>query len=496
MKSVKNLIVPFIILIALIIGVVIYYVATNIKNSQETETSQGYIDVVFFNYTDVASVSVYNSETQFTSLVKCSFGADDSMTFDYQGDDAVEGQKYSQSKLYEYISYLVSFTCNAKVSSAGNYADYGLDNPRYTISITTISGDVTTIYLGNKSPDGQFCYMYVAGSADIYTINVFKYDLAAKTGIDFLDSTALSIDYSDLATVHFDRKTDGLSLDANVILNDKGVASFEFYKPYTHSSSGYFCTMIDSIVDLEITEYVAIAPDELSKYGLEEPTYHFVLTSNSGSKTELFFSRELSGYYYGYVAGMDNYFMISTYQIDNLDLAETVLIDPYVCYCYAKDISTINCTYGDKSFKFTLYVPDGESITSDKSSVELDGRNAKISDSTGRSFCSILFESIACIKIAGSEPDAVVDTSAGPVITLEFVDNAYTSTVYEFYTRDADSFYVFKNGEFTSFYVYSSEIFYNGGLDTYSYGFWSAYELLSEAITNNANGIYEIPTEN
>ena len=207
--------------------------------------------------------------------------------------------------------------------------------------------------------------------------------------------------------------------------------------------------MIDSIVDLEITEYVAIGPDELSKYGLDQPTYHFILTSNSGSQTELFFSRELSGYYYGYIAGMDNYFMISTYQIDNLDLAETVLIDPYVCYCYAKDISTINCTYGDKSFKFTRYVPDGESITSERSTVELDGRNAKISDSAGRSFCSILFESIACIKIAGSEPGATVDTSAGPVITLEFVDNGYQSTVYEFYTRDADSFYVYKNGEYT-----------------------------------------------
>ena len=495
MKSVKNLIVPFIILIALIIGVVIYYVATNIKNSQVTETSQGYVDVVFFNSTDVSSLSVYNSETQFTSLVNCTVGTNDSITFEYKGDDAVEGQKYSHSKLYDYFSNMTSFTCNNKVSTTGNYAEYGLDNPSFTVTITTISGSTTTVYIGNKSPDGQYCYIYVEGSADIYTVNVSKYDLAAKTGIDFLDSTVLSIDYADLATVHFDRKTDGLTLDANVILNDKGVASFEFYKPYAHSSSGYFCTMIDSIVDLEITEYVAIGPDELSKYGLDQPTYHFILTSNSGSQTELFFSRELSGYYYGYIAGMDNYFMISTYQIDNLDLAETVLIDPYVCYCYAKDISTINCTYGDKSFKFTLYVPDGESITSERSTVELDGRNAKISDSAGRSFCSILFESIACIKIAGSEPGATVDTSAGPVITLEFVDNGYQSTVYEFYTRDADSFYVYKNGEYTSFYVYANEIFYNGGLDTYSYGFWSAYELLSEAITNNSNGIYEIPTE-
>ena len=81
------------------------------------------------------------------------------------------------------------------------------------------------------------------------------------------------------------------------------------------------------------------------------------------------------------------------------------------------------------------------------------------------------------------------------VFSLSFIDKTYKTTVYEFYTRDSDSYYVLKDGEYTNFYVYSREIFNNGGTDTYSYGCWSAYELLSEAITNSSNGVYTIPTE-
>ena len=62
-------------------------------------------------------------------------------------------------------------------------------------------------------------------------------------------------------------------------------------------------------------------------------------------------------------------------------------------------------------------------------------------------------------------------------------------------TYNGHTYYVFKDGEYMNFYVYSREIFNDGGADTYSYGFWKAYELLSDAITGNNNGIYDIPGE-
>ena len=179
-------------------------------------------------------------------------------------------------------------------------------------------------------------------------------------------------------------------------------------------------------------------------------------------------------------------------QIDGVDLQDTILIDPYICYCYAKNISSITGVYGSKSFKFALQVSDSDSIVSDNSVVTLDGRNAKISDSSGRSYCSLLFESIACIKIGGIEIADKAKPSSAAELSLTFIEKNYATSVYEFYRRDLDTYYVFKDGEYMNFYVYATEIFNDGGTDTYSYGYWRAYELLNQAITDNRNGIYDL----
>ena len=178
--------------------------------------------------------------------------------------------------------------------------------------------------------------------------------------------------------------------------------------------------------------------------------------------------------------------------LSGVDIDETVLIDPYICYCYAKDYTTIIGTYKEKTFKFELDVSSENSIVSEESRVSLDGRNAKITDSAGRSYCSLLFESIACIKIGGVEVAEKTKPSSAPELSLTFIDKNYVTTVYEFYPKGTDSYYVFKNGEYMNFYVYATEIFNDGGSDTYSYGYWRAYELLNQAITDNMNGIYDL----
>ena len=492
MKSVKNLLAPFIILVALIIGVVIYYAVTNAGKNKPEETSSGVMSIVYVSPSELSSLSVYDSQTQHTSVVKSS-NASGYITYEYQGDDAVPGEAYSQMGLTGYVEALTAFSSYAKVSTGGNFAEYGLDNPRFTVTINSLNGTVTTVYIGNKSPDGQYCYVYVAGTSDIYTVSSIKYAQAEKTAINFLETKALNIAYADLDTVHFDRKTDGLSLDAKVRVTSSGFPEFEVYKPYKHTASGYFATMVDRIASLEISEYIAIDKSELSKYGLADPSFHFILTMKDGQKTELFLSQKISGFYYGYLSGMDEYFMLSEYQLSGLELQELVLIDPYVCYYYATDLSSITFYNEDQSFNISLEVPSGESLISDKSTVTVDGRNAKISDSYGRYYCSILYESIACINIGGVELNADVDTSKEAGIRIEFIDNNYNITTYSFYTRNDDSYYVFMDGEYTGFYVYSREIFNNGGSDTYSYGCWSAYELLNEAIAKNINGIYDLP---
>ena len=496
MKSVKNLLVPFVIMIALIIGVAVYIAVDKIKNNEPSETlSADGFDVLYFNKSDLSSISVYNRETGQTSIVTFLSDGNNNIIFKYSGDDADSDIKYSQYKLSIYVSILTGYYGYSVVSKNGNYADFGLDKPAFTITINTLNGSTTKVFLGNKSPDNSYCYMFIEGSQDIYLVSSEKYSEAEKSAIDFLDTTVLKIDYSELDTVHFDRKSDGLALDAKVSLSVNGNVSMNIIKPYEHGTSSYFISMINKVTNLDISEYVETDEKGLAKYGLADPEYHFILTLKNGEKKELFFSKLINGYYYGYISGSDNCFMLNNYQLENLDMMETVLIDPYICYFYANDYSSITGTYGDDSFKFSLDVPEGMTILSDNARVELDGRNAKITDSSGRSYASIFYESLASIQIGGIDTSAVVNTSQGPVLSLTFIGKNYATTEYDFYIRDDDSFYVFKDGEYMNFFIYSREVFYDGGYDTYSYGYWKAYELLNEAISGSISGIYDMPNE-
>lgn len=490
MKSIKNLLVPLIILICLTVFAIVYFAVDGIKNKQPSETTSGTVTVLTYESSDIASVKVVNQDNGYMSLVRC---AQDSgkAVYSFEGDDFDPKEDYSQDKLFSYVNCLVTYYSNNKVSSDGNYAAYGLDTPRFVITIETSNGNSSTVYIGNKTPDGQQCYLYVEGSKDIYTVDILKSFYASKNSLDFLAPVTLGVDYHELNAVHFDRKSDNLSLDTMVRITNSGIADFTIYKPYEHGTSGYFGTLIDAVVNTQFTDFVDIKDSEFSEYGLSDPCYHFVFTRKDGTNSELYLSSLIDGYYYGYIKGNKKFFKVPEMAIEGLNLPELILIDPYICYSYVKDVSSITGTYGDKSFKFNLDVREGSSIMAKDSTVELDGRNAKISDSMGRAYCSVLFESIACIKIGGIEMNPNTNTSVAPALSLTFIDKNYNTTVYAFYRRDDDSYYVFKNDEYMCFYVYATEIFKDGGADTYSYGYWKAYELLDEAIRNNTNGIYD-----
>ena len=490
MKTVKNLLVPFLIFIALCLFAAVYFIVDSVSKNKTSESTDSFFNVLSISPNDISKLTVKNNETGYTYEINCRTGESGNVICEFMGDDYSDSEKYSQSKLLSAVYTLSTFYSNHKIESAGSLSEFGLDDPKVKISIVK-SDETVNLFLGNKSPDNQGCFMYVEGSSDVYMVDIAKLSYAQFRGIDFFEALTYDIDFNNVKTVHFDRKTDGLSLDANVSVGKNGIASFELYSPYVHGTSGYFGSMFDTIAKLVIDDFVAIDISQLSEFGLDVPSYHFVFYMTDGGKTEFFFSKPQNGYYYGFVGNTGKYFRLSEFMLTGLDNAETVLIDPYICYCYVKDYKSISGTYKDKSFKLDLDVSEGQSIASEEASVTLDGRNAQIVDSYGRSYSSLLFESIACIKIGGVEIAEKTKPSTTADLSLTFIDKNYVTTVYEFYPKGTDSYYVFKNGEYMNFYVFATEIFNDGGADTYNYGYWKAYELLNQAITDNTNGVYD-----
>ena len=376
-------------------------------------------------------------------------------------------------------------------SSELNLAEYGLQNPVYTITITQFDGTVDVVYIGNKTAAGNDCYFMVEGDANIYTVAAAKYTYCGYQLIDFLETVVFGIDYGSLSTVEFKRASDGIDLIATCELYETGDPIFTAVSPFEIECSPYFVTFIDSIVNLEITSFVDIPDDQLADYGIEEPSYEFIFTMDDGRVVNVNLSSSIGGYYYGTSNVVDGYFKISELQVSNIDTQLMMLLSSYLVYYPATEMQRITGTYGDQSFTYEIST-DG-SISEEDAIAQLNSRDARVFNSDGRSYAAILYESLITISV--SDVDTSADPEFDPVLEFEFITSDFEHHVLSFVQRDNNSYYAFLNGTYTYFIVPASELFNDSGSDTYNYGAWTAYELAQTAIENQIAGVYDIPTE-
>ncbi len=491
MKSLKNLLIPAIVLVALIIASVLWF-ALKPGGDEEVVEEETSIQVVFVSAADIKALNVHKrvgNDIRFESTTS----DEGSITWTLIDDDPSNDEAaLSVNTINSYISVLSTIYANSVITEPSALSDYGLDDPEYTVTFELNDGSVKTIYFGNTTYDSGNCYFMVEGDSNVYTCLTIKRIYAAYNYIDFLSSQLVNIAFDNIATVSFDRTLDDTHFTATCEINETGAPVYTCVEPYQIQTSTYFESLVSKIVNLEISGFVDISDDQLSEYGLDEPAFTFTFVLKTGETVVIELSQNLNGSFYGRYSGVDEYFEVSSMQISGLETPILTLLNSYIHYFSASEISSISGSYGDQSFN---YVIDVESAINDADgSVMLNGRNALVTNSEGRrSYAAILYESLICIDVGGIEVDA--NPTYEPVLNFTYVTKDYQSISVDYVQRSTDSYYVFINGEYSCFYVYSRELFRDGGTDTFSYGAWSAYELCETAIDNQLNGMYDIPEE-
>ena len=492
MKTAKNLLIPLVVMILLAIGVVVFFAIDRTSSTHETSTNSS-VDLLYVNPVDVASVEVLHKEGGVNVKVDKNSTNSGSYVYAYSGSDKGPDD-YSQSAMEGFLNSLTSFVGCTHIADKANLAEYGLDDPSFKVTINKKDGTSSSILIGNLSPDKSYCYICISGSSSVYYITSAKYDYASKVSNDFIDSSVMNLDVSELDTVRFVRKTDAVDLTASCIYDEQtGEASFKFTKPFTIESSPYFDRLIEKLCRLEAEEYEDADQANIAKYGLSDPAYSIVLSMKSGKTYTVNMSSAVKGYHYGRINGEGKIFKVSSDKLETIESPVLVLISSYVFYDTCDNVLSIECSGQGRKFVMKLDVAKNNTISDNDSTVELDGRNAKVFNSQGRSYAAMLFESIFCINIAGVEELSPVSSNAVPDTTITIFNRNHSSVVYDFYKRNDVTYYVYCNGVYTKFYVFGRELYNDGGENTYEYGIWSAYDLLTKAITNSINGAYDIP---
>lgn len=491
MKSLKNLLIPLVVLVLLVIATIVYFVVPK----KETVSTTGAISNESVNVLNIA-----NTDIQRFAMIKKN-GEDLAFTSEIDSESneqiwSVEGNdmELSQSTVSSYISILSSYVANSTITTPEDLANYSLAEPDFTIEITKFDSSVVKVFIGSYTYDSTGVYFMLENDSNVYITAKLKRDYCEYSVDDFAATTVLDLDFAEVSQVEFIRTSDSVDIVTVPVAVDGSFdyPSFNVVEPFTCPTNNNYESLVRFIAELQVSNYEDISPDDLASFGLDEPAYKFIFTMDDGSEITVSLSSNMSGKYYGSCSEINRYFSLNEFQFNGVDTPLMSLLDSYIAMYDAKDVSSISGTYGDATFSLELNIH--ESFSEDNGQATLNSRNAYVRIiEGGRSYGAILFESIVGMQYSG------IDTNANPTLdsalSYKIITKDYSIINIDFVQRDDGSYYVFIDGEYTGFYVVSSVLFAHGGNDPYAYGSWAAYELTVEAIDNSVNGVYPLPAE-
>ena len=261
MKNKKGLIVGIIILV-LLLGA--YFLLRYLNLDEEDTAEEDAAETVFeIDADDISNIQIVSGEN----------------TFDFShGDDKwnyVEDDKFplSESAILDKVSSLTSVSSMRTIEDPDNLADFGLENPEVTATVTDTDGKETELALGATNDAVSGCYMSMNGD----TSKIYLVDTTLKTNLEF--------DLSDIAEKEDIPSITGSTITSVTIQKPEGTAKlFQDSGSETGwtfedtdgssvpADSSLVSTYTGNFSALAWTDYVTYDLNNLGAYGLENPT--------------------------------------------------------------------------------------------------------------------------------------------------------------------------------------------------------------------------------
>ena len=287
MKKYKSLV---ILLIVLVVLVVAYVVTGQLKKkSAEKENEQKQIAVL--DMSDITSIQ-YTNGTDTMSFIK------EGGTWYSESDKELPLQQSSLKTMAETFGTL---SANRELTDGDTLADYGLEEPQYTITLKDADGEQQNIYTGNAA--GEDYYMTVGDKEKIYTVdysvvNAMNFDLDSMLQKD----TFPSIGADNIKKVTITKVGETTEYDA-----DNSDQSDDITAIGGGLGAAYFVDCVD----------YSVQADELAQYGLDEAqrTTVTVVYTDSDDKEQTFTL---------YVGGRDESDAYNYVQMDGSKMVNTM----------------------------------------------------------------------------------------------------------------------------------------------------------------------------
>lgn len=287
MKKYKSLI----ILLAVLVVLVVAYVVTGQLKKKSAEKENEEKQIAVLDMSDITSIQ-YTNGTDTMSFIK------EGGTWYSESDKEFPLQQSSLKTMAETFGTL---SANRELTDGDTLADYGLEEPQYTITLKDADGEQQNIYIGNAA--GEDYYMTVGDKEKIYTVdysvvNAMNFDLDSMLQKD----TFPSIGADNIKKVTITKAGETTEYDA-----DNSDQSDDITAIGGGLGAAYFVDCVD----------YSVQADELAQYGLDEAqrTTVTVVYTDSDDKEQTFIL---------YVGGRDESDAYNYVQMDGSKMVNTM----------------------------------------------------------------------------------------------------------------------------------------------------------------------------
>ena len=333
--------------------------------------------------------------------------------------------------------------------NAQDLSIYGLDKPSL-VKLKVKDNKEITLEIGDITPTKGRYYVKVSGESKVYVVGSYTADKLVTKRNDMRIRTLFNITPDVITQLNMDRK--GQNLFSSTLNADSNWTMTQPIKGSVNSTA--LSPMLEALATATVSEFVEDKPTDLSKYGLDKPSYVFDFNTTTGGAFKLLLGSEKTkgSEFYAKLDGKDEVFAINSTAFTFLDKPLKEIVEVFAYIVNIDQVTKIDLTMEGKTTNMTLDVfKDAEGKSdNDKDKFTLDGKDASGKDADDKQPFRTFYQSL--IGISLDEIDVTGTPSGTPDITINYTLKSGTMKV-EYISKDANYYYAVRNGEYAGILV-------------------------------------------
>lgn len=362
-----------------------------------------------------------------------------------------ENVKYDPSRLSSSaINFSSIFIERVIEEDAADLVPYGLDDP-IVVTCELEDGEKVILEVGDLTPAKSGFYVKLAGENSVYTTDTYTMNKVLISLNDLRDRVLISI-----ANPYEEIQRLSLTRDGKTVFkayNEEGESyTWVLTEPIKGNMNLYALEpLFSAIQDIVVSEFVESQPQDLKKYGLENPTYILEFDTIDESYKMLMGNEDrTNSQIHVMFEGEDEVYKISMELFSFLDkpIEEIVEVFAYIVNIWDVDRMEVEMD----GYKLDLKFDTDPDMDNEKDKFYVNGKDASIILENRKQPFRLYYQALIGVTLDLVEP--VAQPEGDPEITITYYQKEDSKIMkVEYIPKDDRYYYVVRNGEYSGILV-------------------------------------------